>query len=34
MFLSNELLSPGILFDHQTIDDLADYLMRELPLRS
>jgi acyl carrier protein len=27
-------LSPAILFDHATIDDLADYLVRELPLRS
>lgn len=27
-------LSPGILFDHQTIDDLVNYLTRELPLRS
>jgi acyl carrier protein len=25
-------LSPGILFDHPTIDDLVDYLTRELPL--
>jgi acyl carrier protein len=25
-------LSPGILFDHQTIDDLADYLTQELRL--
>lgn len=25
-------LSPGILFDHQTIDDLADYLTQELQL--
>ena len=27
-------LSPGILFDHETIDDLADYLTRELRLHS
>ena len=27
-------LSPGILFDHETIDDLADYLVGELRLRS
>ena len=26
-------LSPGILFDHETIDDLADYLTRELRLQ-
>ena len=26
-------LSPGILFDHETIDDLADYLSRELRLQ-
>lgn len=26
-------LSPAILFDHETIDDLADYLMRELRLQ-
>ena len=25
-------LSPGILFDHHTIDDLADYLTSELQL--
>ena len=25
-------LSPGILFDHNTIDDLADYLTSELQL--
>lgn len=25
-------LSPGILFDHQTIDDLAEYLTQELRL--
>jgi acyl carrier protein len=25
-------LSPGILFDYETIDDLADYLTRELRL--
>jgi acyl carrier protein len=25
-------LSPGILFDHETIDDLADHLMGELQL--
>ena len=25
-------LSPAILFDHETIDDLADYLTRELRL--
>ncbi|MET0996704.1 MAG: acyl carrier protein [Mycobacterium sp.] len=27
-------LSPGILFDHETIDELADYLTRELRLHS
>lgn len=27
-------LSPGILFDHGTIDELADYLTRELRLHS
>jgi acyl carrier protein len=27
-------LSPLVLFDHPTIDDLADYLSRELALRS
>jgi acyl carrier protein len=27
-------LSPAILFDHATIDDLASYLTRELRLRS
>ncbi len=27
-------LSPAILFDHETIDSLADYLARELPLHS
>jgi acyl carrier protein len=27
-------LSPAILFDHQTIDDLAAYLTRELRLQS
>ena len=27
-------LSPGILFDHETIDDLAEYLTRELRLHS
>jgi acyl carrier protein len=27
-------LSPGILFDHETIDDLAAYLTRELRLPS
>jgi acyl carrier protein len=27
-------LSPAILFDHATIDNVADYLARELPLRS
>ena len=27
-------LSPAILFDHGTIDDLADYLTRELRLHS
>jgi acyl carrier protein len=27
-------LSPGILFDHETIDDLAAYLARELRLPS
>jgi acyl carrier protein len=26
-------LSPGILFDHETIDDLADYLTQELRLQ-
>ncbi len=26
-------LSPAILFDHETIDDLADYLTRELRLQ-
>jgi acyl carrier protein len=26
-------LSPGILFDHETIDDLADYLTQELQLQ-
>jgi acyl carrier protein len=26
-------LSPGILFDHQTIDDLADHLTQELRLQ-
>jgi acyl carrier protein len=26
-------LSPGILFDHETIDDLADHLTRELRLQ-
>lgn len=27
-------LSPAILFEHETIDDLADYLTRELRLSS
>ena len=27
-------LSPGILFDHGTIDDLVEYLTNELQLRS
>lgn len=27
-------LSPAILFDHETIDSLADYLARELLLRT
>lgn len=27
-------LSPGILFDHATIDDLANYLTRQLRLQS
>jgi acyl carrier protein len=26
-------LSPAILFDHETIDDLADYLTREMRLQ-
>jgi acyl carrier protein len=26
-------LSPGILFDHKTIDDLVEYLTRELALQ-
>jgi acyl carrier protein len=26
-------LSPGILFDHETIDELADYLTQELRLQ-
>ncbi len=27
-------LSPGLLFDHETIDDLAGYISRELRLQS